>query len=167
MRRWQKIALGILIGIIGLFGFLVLYKIRYSMEVARSFEVNDPMLKQRILIATQGSEYKDAVVQGIVEKFKSRPVYIHVVDISALPTVEESPWNAIVIIHTWENWQPPNVVSDFVQQTKYPDRLILLTTSGDGGFTMDDTDAITSASLLDDVPTHVEEITMRLDKLLE
>ena len=107
MKRWKKIALWILGGIIVLFGFLVLYKIRYSMDVARSFEVNDPRLAQRVLIATQGSDFKDAVVQGIVKKLQSRPVYVKVIDVSALPAMEDSTWNAMIIIHTWENWWPP------------------------------------------------------------
>jgi len=71
------------------------------MDVAESFEVNTPKSEIRVLIATQGSEFKDAVVAGVVDHLKRKGAYIKVIDVSALPQVNENKWNAVVVLHTW------------------------------------------------------------------
>lgn len=41
------------------------------MDVAEAYEVNSPNLKQKMLIATQGSKFKDSIVSEIIEQYKS------------------------------------------------------------------------------------------------
>jgi hypothetical protein len=41
------------------------YRDTYSQEVAESFEVNSPELETKVLIATQGSEFKEALLMRV------------------------------------------------------------------------------------------------------
>jgi hypothetical protein len=61
----------------------------HAMRVARSFAVGDVSAAQHVLIATQGSAYKDALVAGLLASLKPRPVYVQVIDVSALHDVHE------------------------------------------------------------------------------
>jgi len=164
--RWQKVWLAIATLVLASIAFAGWYRIRYSMGVARAFEVNDPRAAQRVLIATQGSEFKDALVVELVAHLEAREAYVRVVDISALPGVEPGEWQAIVILHTWEIGKPPAEVKNFVARTRDSGKLVVLTTSGAGDFRLDGIDAISSASVMADVPARAAEIEARVDALL-
>ena len=167
MKRFKKILLIILGIMIAFFLFLMWYQYNYSMDVVTPYIVNNPSFEKKLLIATQGSEFKNKVTSGIVDHFKADSVYIEVVDISALPTIEPKKYNAIVIIHTWENWKPPISVQTFIE--KYTDdknNIVVLTTSGEGSYKMESVDALTGESILVDAPLFVDTIIERLNKIL-
>ena len=164
LRRPALIIAGVLV--VGLCAFAVWYRSTYSMGTAQSFEVAGAGAAPRVLIATQGSVFKDAVVAGIVTHLKERSARIKVVDISALPAIREGDWDAVAILHTWEMRKPPLVVATFVKRWRNPERLVVLTTSGAGNFKLQGVDAVSSASTLSDVPARVGEITQRLDRVL-
>ena len=138
-----------------------------SMHVAKSFEVNSPNEREHVLIATQGSAFKDAVVQGVVARLKTRPAYIEVIDVGQLSSVRESEWNAIVVLHTWEMSKPPESVRAFVDRDQAKDRLVVLATSGSGTHHIEGVDTITSASSNAVVPARVDEIVRRVDAILK
>jgi hypothetical protein len=166
MVRWKKIgawSFGLLLIILLC---MVWYKQTYSMKVAEAFDVNNPSSKDHILIATQGSEFKDSVVRQVVSTLKAKSVYIKVIDVSDLPGVKEADWTAIVILHTWENWKPQKDVKLFIEQINDKQRLIVLATSGQGNYRIEGIDAITSASKLTEVASKSEEITKRVERLL-
>lgn len=137
------------------------------MDVAESFEVNTPELKHRVLIATQGSDFKDAVVAGIVDHLKQRHAYIKVIDIAALPQVNEDKWNAVVVIHTWENWKPQVDAKVYLEHVKNLSKVIVLTTSGEGDYKIEGVNAITSASVMADIPARILDIKNRLNSILD
>ena len=147
--------------------FLTWYKFHYSMDIAASFEVNAPESERRVLIATQGSEFKDAVVAGVVEHLRKRRAYIKVIDVTALSQVIENKWTAVLVIHTWENLKPQADAKAFIERTKGSDKVIVLTTSGRGSYKVEGINAISSASIMADVSARTLEITNRLDLLLE
>jgi hypothetical protein len=166
MRRWRKILLAAATLIAASIAFAGWYRIHFSMDAARAFEVNDPHSMVRVLIATQGSAFKDAVVTGVIEHLESRAAYVKVVDVSALPGVDPAAWNAVVVIHTWEMRQPPQDVQAFVDRARNSGKLVVLTTSGAGTFKLEGVDAISSASVVDDAPARAAEIAKRLDGIL-
>ena len=163
----KKVIIGIAALALTAFAFLTWYKFHYSMDVAESFEVNTPELKHKVLIATQGSEFKNAVVVGIVDHLKKRHAYIKVIDIAALPQVNEDKWNAVVVIHTWENWKPQVDAKVYLEHVKDLSKVIVLTTSGDGDYKIEGVNAITSASVMTDIPARTLYIKKRLDSILE
>jgi hypothetical protein len=170
MKKWIKISLWSLAKLIGAFAvFAVWYKQTYSMSVVASYEVNDPSMRHRILIATQGSDFKDSIVYELVREFRSRQFYIKVIDVSELAQIKEEAWSAIIILHTWEYSKPPKAVQLFVQRTQpsgTSGKLIILTTSGGGHYKMPGIDAITAPSQTDEASKHATEIIRRVNDIL-
>lgn len=155
----------VLIGL-SLFAPLTWYKVNYSMDFTPSYSVQSEDPKHKLLIATQGSEYKNAVVAGIINAVKNRPVDVRVVDISALPEVNIDEWSAIVILHTWENWQPQKDAMLFINRNPDLANIIVLTTSGQGDLKMEAVDAITSASDISNVEKDTAQIVRRIDSVI-
>ena len=167
MKLFKKFLLIFLAVMIAFFLFLIWYQYHYSMDVVAPYTINPPTLEKKVLIATQGSEFKNKVTSGIVDYFKADSVYIEVVDITSLPTINLEKYNALVIIHTWENWKPPITVQTFIE--KYPEfsnKIVVFTTSGEGSYKMEGVDAITGESKLADAPLFVDTIIERLNKIL-
>lgn len=159
----KKILLGTGLFITFFILFLMWYKFTYSMEFVESYEINSSELPQRVLIATQGSEYKEKVVSGVIGEFKSQEVYFKVVDVSLLDDVDPTIWNAVIILHTWEIWKPEEHAKAFLDAKYSSDNIFVVTTSGSGDQKMDGVDAVTGASELNDAPDHVETISTWLD----
>jgi hypothetical protein len=119
-----------------------------------------------VLIATQASSYKNAVTAGLIARLEGRSASIQVIDVNGLGAVKPADWNAIVLIHTWEGGKPPAAVKAFVDRLPSRQKLVVLTTSGQGDFTMEGVDAVTSASKMVDVPANARDLGNRVDALL-
>lgn len=158
---------GIVILIIISITFFIFYNPEYPPVNSESFEVNSPELDQRVLIASQPSQYKNTVVHSIVRQLKQRPVYIKVIDVTALPDISEKNWNVIIVIHTWEYWQPPPPVQTWLEQVSDLGKVVVLTTSGNGTSRMKDINAVTSASVMANIPVDVTELLSRVDFILQ
>jgi hypothetical protein len=165
MKRGAKIflftAAGVLLAIAAL---LISYRLLYRMGPARLFEVGSPAEAQHLLIATQGSSYKDALVATVAEDLKPRHIYIRVIDVTTLPTIREQDWSAMVLVHTWEIGKPEESVETFVRRVVEKKKLIVLTTSGSGEEKLADVDALSSASRMADIPRQAAEISGRIDR---
>ena len=147
---------------------MVWYKYEYAMDIAEPFEINTPNLERKLLIATQGSEFKNGITNGLVNHYKQDSIYIKIVDISALPEIDPNNYTALVVMHTWENWSPPEDVMLFIGKTKpFKNKIIVLTTSGKGSFKMESVDALTGESKLDNVISYTNQIIERLNPLLK
>jgi menaquinone-dependent protoporphyrinogen IX oxidase len=136
------------------------------MNPVEGFTVNDPSSEQHLLIATQGSAFKDAVVAGVVERLSERPIFIQVVDVTALPDADESDWDAIIVLHTIEYGKAPAPAQTFVDRVGQSGKVVVLSTSGAGDFKIEGIDAISSASRMTDVPGRVDKILSRIESLL-
>ncbi|MCD2259609.1 hypothetical protein [Psychroserpens luteolus] len=168
MSRTKKILVlvGTIIGL--LFLISIWYQQTYAMDVAESFEVNSPEYSQKLLIATQGSEFKGKLTTTIIDHFKEDSIYIKVVDISELKAIEPTSYSALVLIHTWENWKPPKSIETFVERTKpYSERIVVITTSGEGSRKMDDVDAITGESKPENSLVMVKQALSKLEIILK
>ena len=146
--------------------FLLWDKHAHSMGVAKSFYVGDASLPQHVLIATQDSPFKDALVDGVIGYLRPRAIYVEVIDVSALPSVHENDWTAIIVTHTWELGKPQTDAKLFVDRIRDKKKLIVVTTSGGGREKIPGVDVISTASVMDNVPARVAEVTARLNALL-
>jgi hypothetical protein len=151
---------------IAVIGFLAWYEVHFAMNPVEGFTANDPSSEQRVLIATQGSAFKDAVVAGVVQRLGERPIFIQVVDVTALPDVDESHWDAILVLHTIEYGKAPAPVQAFVDRVGKTRKVVVLGTSGAGDFKIEGIDAISSASRMTDVPARVDGLLARIESLL-
>jgi glycine cleavage system pyridoxal-binding protein P len=146
--------------------FLLWDEHTHAMRVAPGFQVGDQSQPQHVLIATQGSPFKDALVAAVVEHLKSRVIHLRVIDVSELPAVHENDWTAVVIIHTWELGRAQADARTFSDHMTNKKKLIVVTTSGGGREKMPGIDAISAASVMNDVPARAAEVAARLDALL-
>jgi hypothetical protein len=89
-----------------------------------------------------------------------------VVDVSALPSVNIDEWTAIVILHTWENWQPQKDAMLFIDRNPDLANIIVLTTSGQGDLKMETVDAITSASSIANIDKDTAEVVRRIGSII-
>ena len=166
MKTWKKVVLALAAVPVAFLLFATWYAVHYSMEPAKPFEVNRTDVREHVLIATQGSAFKDAVVRGVVDRLEKRPANVKVVDVASLSDVREADWNAIVVLHTWQMSKPPAPVKAFVDRAQARDKLVVLATSGEGDEHMDGVDTITSASAMARAPAQADQIMSRVEKIL-
>lgn len=167
MALKKKVIL-ISLSVFGLFFlFAIWYQYTYSMDKVEAFEVNASKYNQKLLIATQGSEFKDSVTKVLIDHFKDDSIYISVIDISELKTIEPADYNALLLIHTWENWAAPSDVKLFINRTKIDkNKIVVITTSGEGTYKMLGIDAITGESKLNNISPMAKQAISRLEVLL-
>lgn len=164
-RRIRYIFLGVMITFLL---FIVWYKYQYSMDVFKPFEVNSPNMEMKLLIATQGSDFKDKITNAVVDYYKSDSIFIKVIDIGGLPEIDPDLFSAILVLHTWENWKPPASVKSFIERTgSNTDKIVVLTTSGEGSYKMEEVDALTGESIMEDTPVFTERIIEKLNPLVK
>ncbi len=165
-RRWRKILLGAGTAMLVFYLILSWYRYHYSMTVVEGFEVNAPELDKRLLIVTQGSRFKNAIVDALVDQMRRKPVHIKVIDVSELAGVDEVKWTALVMLHTWETWRPPLEAKHFIRRLNAPEKVVVVSTSASGEAKMEGVDAITAVSKMGEVTVAVDAVMARLDPLL-
>lgn len=162
----KKVFLVISILLLLFFAFAVWYKYEYSMYVVNERTIKNPEFEEKLLVVTQGSAFKDSITRGIVDHYQSDSVFIRIIDVSQLPEINLKDYDAMVLMHTWENWKPPMPVEDFINGLEDErDKIIVLTTSGNGGYKMENVDAITGESDLERAPEFTNKILVRLNPL--
>jgi len=135
-----------------------------------AYTMNEHSLEQSVLIVSRSSEFKDAVVRKIGESFKEQPVYLKFIGLNELEQQDVSKYSAIVIVNTCIGWGIDRKTKAFLDKTENQDNIIILTTSGDGGWMpqMKDYtfDAVSSASELVKVDEIADKIIGKLNTLL-
>ena len=127
-----------------------------------------PDLDLKLLIATQGSTFKNKITSNITDYYKNDSIYIKVIDVSQLPEINPINYEAIVLIHTWENWKPPKEVQSFIEKNiSNQDHIVVLTTSGKGSYKMKDMDAITGESKIENTTYYSNLIIKKLEDLIK
>lgn len=147
-------------------GSLCAYYLRDRATAVAGYERGSPALPQHVLIAAQGSDFKDRLVAALVERLERRPAYVKVIDVAALDGIDAASWQAIVIVHTWEFGRPPRAISDFTARQRDPGGIIAVTTSGSGREKPPGVDVVSSASVVDELPALVEEVATKIEARL-
>jgi len=160
--RYVRISAGVLI--LAFVAFMTWYKVTFSMDIATEHEYKGEPGSKSILIATQGSEFKDGVVDLILKSFKGH--HIKIIDISDLYKVKEDDWDCILIIHVWEVWQPPKAIKFYTERWQHPEKHVVITTSGDGHYHQENVDAITTASIIADEDKIAEKAIEKMKHIL-
>lgn len=144
------------------------YKQRYSMEEVAKEQLHSKNSETNILIATQGSDFKRAIVTNIKNHFKLDTVFLNIIDVKDLPNIEINEYKAVVIIHTWEYGSPPVSVTNFISKNlDAKEKLIVLATSGKGTNKIEGIDALSGESIVENASDYSDEIIARLVKILE
>ncbi|MFC1504271.1 hypothetical protein ACFL6D_02530 [Spirochaetota bacterium] len=161
------ITIGAIIAAIGIW-FGVYYLI-YRQGVIEPFEVNNPNLQTKVLIASQGRDFKRELVKKLTERIGAKNIYIKVIDVTTLSSVKPEEWNAIILINTIQWYALQKDVDIFLTSAKSVDNIVMLATSGEEDMKPRKKyriDTITSASKMDDVDKKLNEILGKLKPIL-
>lgn len=140
-----------------------------AVRTVETSEIGRSSYTHRVLLATQYSEFKEAVVTRILESFKGDPVYFKVIDVRNLEEESTEPYQAVFIANTCIAWRLDSHVVDFLERTREKEKIILLTTAGGNKWQpkVAGVDAITSASNRMKVEEVAEIIIGRIGLILE
>ncbi len=121
----------------------------------------------KVLIASQGSKFKDSLVKRVLHHYKEDSIYFKVIDVYTLFTVPIDKWDVIVMINSWEYGSPPANVKKYIK--KHPerlDKLIVLSTVGSSHITLKDVDVISGESIIEKLPNYTDVVVHRIDNVL-
>lgn len=163
MKLLLKIIGGlILVLLIIILTFSSIYIYKYYPRKIDSFEVNEQNLPNKILIASQGSDFKNALLTNLVESIKNDSTYIKVIHTSDLDRAELEYWRSIIIINTCVADKLQKSVTNFINKVPNEYPLHMVITAGDGRWMPADlhVDAISTASKLN----KIDEIVIHIKK---
>ena len=128
--------------------FSLWYLIKFYPRTAESFEINSPDQPTRILVATQGSEFKDGLVAAVCDRLRKQPVHVKVIDVGGLGEVDTDEWNKVLVVNTAMMNIMSRPVRRFVARGQGLDKVLLFVTSGGADFKPADlaVDALSGAS---------------------
>lgn len=123
---------------------------------------------RKLLIVKQSSPFKDSITAGISDHFITKGASVEVIDIRNATTIHTEKYDAILIIYRWEARATPSAIQSFMDDNRdLSDKMVVMTTSWSGLEKMKNLDAITGASIVDDVPVFITQIIKKLDPLLK
>ena len=136
----------------------------------RSREINSAALEQRLLIASRDSEFKQALVDTIVDTFADQAVYIKIVGIEELANEDAHAYTAVVIINTAMGWTVDVPVENFLKKHGQLKSIIVLTTA-DGADVLPDMknrniDAMSAASVMDQADPLADAMIAKINRIL-
>ena len=98
--RLFGIILAAIVTLIGI-AFLVYVIVNYPRKI-EPFQHSSLNPEKRILIATQGSDFKHALNRTLFDSLKQRPVFIKGINISDLVNEDENKWDKILIVNAYQ-----------------------------------------------------------------
>jgi len=122
------------------------------LPAAKSVAAQEPAPLKQLLIATETSHFKEAVVAEVAEKLcqGKQPLLIKRIDLNRLAAESVQDYQAIVLINSCRAWRPSSAVRDFLKKLSDADKkkLVVLTTanSGECDLKVGGIDAISAAS---------------------
>jgi hypothetical protein len=139
-----------------------------AVRAVKTTEVGVPRAGKNVLIATQRSEFKEAVVSRIVEELEKDLCYVRVIDLKQLKREPATDYDAVVVMNTCKAWSMSRAASKFVKSFPDKERVVLLTTAGGEDWKPKgvEVDAITSASKEQKADPVADAIVVRVRKIL-
>ena len=128
--------------------------------------------KKKIMIAALPSEYKDRVVRGLVDRYKTRS-RITVVPIDRLNSMDTKKYDALVVIDALMAWQMFNARTRWfiggINDKEELKKIVLFFTAGKPSekYSVMGVDCITGASEVNADTEVVRKISERLDRILK
>ncbi len=106
---------------------------------------------KKVLVATQNSKFKQAVVSEIYDRLNQNAIYLKIIDVNGLKSQSTAEFSAIVIINRCMAGRPDPRVESFIDREPQKNKIIVLTTGIQDSWKPDTpgVDAMTSASVLD------------------
>jgi len=126
--------------------------------------------KNKLLIATQKSEFKEAIVSKVVKGFEENNIFIEVIDLANLSNKLTEDYKAIIILNDYKFFQINRQAKKFLKNLNDYDRkkIVLLTTAGSPKLMIksSEVDAISSASKISNTDTISDKIIQKVNNIL-
>ena len=123
----------------------------------------------RVLIVTRGSDFKSQILDRLIEDYRQRAT-LKIVHVRELRHVRPGEYDAMILMDSRRGFLLFNGrVKRFLRRTEDKDKLILVMTAAMSNWEWDreDIDVITSASVQKNIDPIYDEMSERLDALLE
>lgn len=136
--------------VVGLLIIMKLSLLGCAVGTVDTVESGNRIVQQsRILIATQKSDFKQAVIQAIKDSLDSNASYIKVIDVKRLPNETTDGYHAVIILNACMAGRPDPRAESFIDDAPEKEKLIVLTTGRLDGWKPESplVDAMTSASV--------------------
>ncbi len=140
-----------------------------AQKMVNTVAFGDPHTAIRILIATEQSEFKQAVTEKVVNGFENQALFFKITDLRNLESEAVASYTVIVIINTCVAWDLDPRVKTFFESTVTKEHIILLTTAGDADWQAEaaGVDAFTSASSPADTERAAENLRTRIRAIID
>lgn len=137
-------------------------------KMVKTVEFGDPQTTLRVLIATEQSEFKQAVTAKLISGFENGSLFFKIIDLRNLETERVEAYTTVVIMNTCVAWNLNPRVKTFLETTPAGEKVIVLTTAGDPGWQAETAgvDAFTSASSPADVTRVAEQLRTRIRSII-
>ncbi len=144
-----------------------IYLVSNIQGVVETTEEGNPDADKKLLIASQGSDFKNKLVQEIKDGLNNvESLYIKIIDVTGLQEVDANKWDAIVLINSLQGGKVQKDVETFLNKAdKVLDKIILFVTTGAKEVKEFNVDTITAASKMSEIDKLVTKIMAKLGKL--
>ena len=153
-------------------GGLIILKLSFlgcAVGTVATVESGDRATEQsRVLIATQKSEFKQAVLHEIRSILENNSCYIKVIDVKKLPNESTEGYHAVIILNECMAGRPDPRVESFIDDATQKEKLIVLTTGRLDNWKLESprVDAITSASVMTQAATTGQSLAGKALKII-
>ena len=140
-------------------GLLILFKLSFwgcAAGTLDTIETGDVKTQRiRILIASQKSDFKQAVIQEIIDTLEDNSSYLKVIDVKKLPQESTTDYHAVIILNQCMAGRPDPRVESFIDDAREKEKIIVLTTGRLDSWKPESpmVDAMTSASVMNRATT--------------
>jgi len=137
-------------------------------RMVKTIERGNPRAATRVLIASEASDFKQAVIEQVVTGFAKDDLFFKITGLQNLADETASGYTAVIMINSCVAWQLNPRVNAFIKKTDRLEKIILLTTAGDQDWQpgVEGIDAITAASIPADIERTAEKIKATLGALI-
>lgn len=141
-----------------------LYLYEFYPRSAEPFEIGSKESERKILIARQGSDFKDQLTKRLCDSRKDEDLFIKGIDFDDLQSVKIENWDRVIILNTFMI-DLDSSIEEFIERSNFDERILLVITSGGADWQPEISlkiDALTSASNAD----NIGEIVLLVDDWL-
>lgn len=137
-------------------------------KMVKTVAIGDPRAALRVLISSESSDFKQAVIEQVVAGYDKRDLYFRITDLQNLADETAADYTAVIIINSCVAWQLNPRANAFINQAGSLERIILLTTAGNQDWQagVAGVDAITAASLPADIEQTADKLKAKLGALI-
>lgn len=166
----KKILIIVLILVLLLGGGVLAYRLMRAQGVVEDQGINSDIESPKLVIATQQSNYKDQVIAQVIEDLENEEINILITDVTRLEELNDSDWDALVILTTVESSQIQENSYNFLENHKNDfDKIGVVYTADSNDWNDNDLgiDAIASSSSNSNVEECAQAIIDKSNDILE